>query len=1352
MTEATFGRRTRSQLTLPDNILQIPDRSPMKDARNALRSQAAAGTNSRPSQKASDSTEDELLLSPGKPKSLTKSAVSSKRSASPPPEDEYNHRSSSPSDGRELKRVKRDTGSSRRNGMEKSSERDGVEEARTQTETLGYTKNVTEPKMPTGRRSARRRSNTTTKQTLSTVSASPPPTVFSPHPPVTPTKTRAQSVPVFPVSYADTGGVVPHIDLRNYQTSPKRSRSRSPSKESQLRMLSNKPLPPFKLPTIQDEPPFKTDESNNVTQEVETRIEAGTPTMPQSIVADTTANEQEPFIAPPTPLASSSKALHIQIPATPATESLDRLIPMSPLTPVLETPLPTRTMPTAGTWNRHQGFTGRKQSNLVPIEERESRMLQPAAPSDLRSRLPRPAAVPPTGVHAKLLQAAGKESSAAASSSKTSTTSNLQRKASGPKVNAFDLLMKGSQDARAKELVEKEKSAVQTSSKALPKQVAPIFKETPVAGPSTPKPKMKARMKRNTKPKPEQQPLYVGTSDNEEEEEEARRAENSSSRAFDESDVDKAELSHGQVASSTHETPMEVVEDSQDEETTAFHNGETTETVAGLSAEVNATHDAEDVQAEDPDVSMISAVANETSPENETSEEQREEATPQTAEAIMASPTAEAAQASIVASATIENEVVASEPIGEAAIASEIAQEVPSENVEERPPQESSERKAAAPKPKPFGKKKQPTAIPVASGGRVTRSASSQKNTVVGIASIAGPSHARPTISAAAKRAASVTAKKALPSVASGKAPVPQKKVPQGSPMKITSPTKAPTLKTPTKAVGRFTLPNNSISTPSPTKIARPSTSMSTKPSGAAVTRTFSMDTSQVSMGASSSLSTLSNALERLRMPTPSRPSTSMGFNRDVPDEDKEARSKDDADAATARGSIGLGLPSNGLKRATTLGPEAFKPAPSTTVASSSSKSATGKNMVQKPLSAFLFGRGGAKKPTASARGTAKTSVMGKPIFGIGGAPRRLASKKTGLPTVIGSPVKGGTGADNTMHEYAEDEGDEGKGDADDATDNFMAPQTAGGAPPNVLTGDALAEEGSSEGKGKGKETSSSRAFSGSRRVSMVSQALSQSLNAPPPVRGLMGPPATPPHKRSSSSTYPSTSAGGSSPSSGPTVGTRASARLAKTAPGGFGKIRGGTDGHVSSQRKGAAESAAVANPAVEALKEVLKDCVIFVDVKTDDGEEAGSLFVEMLEGVGARVLTRVGQTCTHIVFKNGLMSTISRYRLLRDPKPLVVGIAWVVDCVEQLKHIDEKDYLVDIEHTNVAGVNKRRRSIIPKMFASEIDTTSDAGKEEGEGDISMDGSTSSITMDDDLAPLERARRRKSLMPAHAKP
>ena len=45
----------------------------------------------------------------------------------------------------------------------------------------------------------------------------------------------------------------------------------------------------------------------------------------------------------------------------------------------------------------------------------------------------------------------------------------------------------------------------------------------------------------------------------------------------------------------------------------------------------------------------------------------------------------------------------------------------------------------------------------------------------------------------------------------------------------------------------------------------------------------------------------------------------------------------------------------------------------------------------------------------------------------------------------------------------------------------------------------------------------------------------------------------------------------------------------------------------------------------------------------------------------------------------------------MNDPKPLVVGIAWVVECVEQRTRVDETKFLVDLELVNVAGTNKVR-------------------------------------------------------------
>jgi hypothetical protein len=49
----------------------------------------------------------------------------------------------------------------------------------------------------------------------------------------------------------------------------------------------------------------------------------------------------------------------------------------------------------------------------------------------------------------------------------------------------------------------------------------------------------------------------------------------------------------------------------------------------------------------------------------------------------------------------------------------------------------------------------------------------------------------------------------------------------------------------------------------------------------------------------------------------------------------------------------------------------------------------------------------------------------------------------------------------------------------------------------------------------------------------------------------------------------------------------------------------------------------------------------------------------------------------------------VYKNRLLREPKPLVVGIAWVVECVEQRRRVDEAKFIVNLDGVNVAGTNK---------------------------------------------------------------
>lgn len=49
---------------------------------------------------------------------------------------------------------------------------------------------------------------------------------------------------------------------------------------------------------------------------------------------------------------------------------------------------------------------------------------------------------------------------------------------------------------------------------------------------------------------------------------------------------------------------------------------------------------------------------------------------------------------------------------------------------------------------------------------------------------------------------------------------------------------------------------------------------------------------------------------------------------------------------------------------------------------------------------------------------------------------------------------------------------------------------------------------------------------------------------------------------------------------------------------------------------------------------------------------------------------------------------------MLNDPKPVVIGIAWVVECVEKRVQVDEEKFKIDVDMINVAGGNSKVLSL----------------------------------------------------------
>ena len=122
-----------------------------------------------------------------------------------------------------------------------------------------------------------------------------------------------------------------------------------------------------------------------------------------------------------------------------------------------------------------------------------------------------------------------------------------------------------------------------------------------------------------------------------------------------------------------------------------------------------------------------------------------------------------------------------------------------------------------------------------------------------------------------------------------------------------------------------------------------------------------------------------------------------------------------------------------------------------------------------------------------------------------------------------------------------------------------------------------------------------------SRRASLASQFLQQTLAVLPST-------PTPGSSKSMAVVRPPSRSG---------LRSGSSLEVARSAPG---APSNGPDVRVHASRPGTTAGApSITKPS--SLK-VLKSCTVFVDVRTDDGDDAGGLFVDMLRGLGAKVCT----------------------------------------------------------------------------------------------------------------------------------
>ena len=360
-------------------------------------------------------------------------------------------------------------------------------------------------------------------------------------------------------------------------------------------------------------------------------------------------------------------------------------------------------------------------------------------------------------------------------------------------------------------------------------------------------------------------------------------------------------------------------------------------------------------------------------------------------------------------------------------------------------------------------------------------------------------------------------------------------------------------------------------------------------------------------------LSNLSLALEKLRVPPPLRPATTLGFNSDTRsasnalDSESALKVKDDSTIQ-----LGNGLPSGiraittPLRRVATIGSvPSFEP---NALASGSKPTAPPARSIDPgpPVkkinlhSGIIVGKSSLNKPNGFVYG------------GVGKMrPFEKVSKKSSLPVVEGSPVKGvGSALDSNLDEQdlPPTSGIRATVPPSHKEDNGRAeaPTVLAGIEPMKL-GEAIAEHGGVLGADSssledGHAESADAWKHASRRASLASQFLQQTLAVLP---------STPPPPKAGSSKSKAAERPQSSTRSGLRSRSNSNAGGSQSVPRELPKAQGVG---VTPSRPGSTTAAPSSS-----LK-VLKTCTIFVDVRTDDGDDAGGLFVDMLKGLGAKV------------------------------------------------------------------------------------------------------------------------------------
>uniref|UniRef100_A0A1I8PTK2 BRCT domain-containing protein n=1 Tax=Stomoxys calcitrans TaxID=35570 RepID=A0A1I8PTK2_STOCA len=88
-------------------------------------------------------------------------------------------------------------------------------------------------------------------------------------------------------------------------------------------------------------------------------------------------------------------------------------------------------------------------------------------------------------------------------------------------------------------------------------------------------------------------------------------------------------------------------------------------------------------------------------------------------------------------------------------------------------------------------------------------------------------------------------------------------------------------------------------------------------------------------------------------------------------------------------------------------------------------------------------------------------------------------------------------------------------------------------------------------------------------------------------------------------------------------------------------------------------------------IKDVMRDIIVYVEVRSGEDNRSDGVR-KVIEALGARVNLKLLRDTTHVVFKDGLMSTFKKARQWGIP---IVSILWIEACKTKNRICDPKDY-----------------------------------------------------------------------------